>query len=95
MRLGAVKGVGAIRRAHLAGALVAALLCVVAASASASGLAAEDHVFPAPAVDATAADSTIAPNGFAATAWVETLSGGQSQVDVAVRPPGGDWSAPQ
>ena len=77
------------------GALAAALLCVVPSSAAASGLVAEDHVFPAPAVDATDADSTIAPNGFAATAWVETLSGGQSQVDVAVRPPGGDWSAAQ
>jgi PKD domain len=96
MRLGAVKGVGAIRRARLlSGALAAVLLCVVPSSAAASGLAAEDHVFPAPAVDATDADSTIAPNGFAAAAWVETLSGGQSQVDVAVRPPGGDWSAPQ
>lgn len=52
-------------------------------------------MFPAPAVDATAADFAIAPNGFAAAAWVETLSGGQSRVDVAVRPPGADWSAPQ
>jgi hypothetical protein len=52
-------------------------------------------VFPSPVVDATAATTAIAPNGFAAAAWVETLPGGQSQVDVSVRPPGGDWSAPQ
>jgi hypothetical protein len=93
MRLGVVQGAGAFAHARLvACALATVLLGVGAPSASASGLAAEDHVFPAPAVDATASDTAIAPNGFAATAWIETLSGGQSRVDVATRPPDGDWS---
>lgn len=80
----------------LVGLLLAAALCLlaVAGPAAAAGLA-PDHSFPAPAVDAPEATSAIAPNGYAIVAWVETLSAGQSRVDVALHPPGGDWSAPQ
>jgi hypothetical protein len=78
-----------------------ALLTVAAfglapASAGASlGLASEDHVFPAPTVNATEARTAFAPNGYGAVAWVETLPEAQARVDVSLRPPGGSWSAPQ
>jgi PKD repeat protein len=39
--------------------------------------------------------SAMAPNGYAAAAWAETIGGGQSAIEVAVRPPGGPWSSPQ
>jgi PKD repeat protein len=48
---------------------------------------------------AGAADSGVkiamAPNGFAIAGWVESLSGSQTAIRVATRPPGGPWSAPQ
>ncbi len=39
--------------------------------------------------------TAMASNGYAIAAWVETLTGGESAVRVATRPPGGEWSAPQ
>jgi hypothetical protein len=39
--------------------------------------------------------TAMAPNGFAIAGWEETLSGGQSAVRVATRPPGGPWSSAQ
>src|SRR5207248_960736 len=96
MRRGLRRGVLGFRGAPLVGcALAAVTLWVVPSSAAGAGLVAEDHAFPAPAVDSTATDAALAPNGIAAAAWVEILSGGQSRVDVSVRLPGGDWSAPQ
>ena len=76
--------------------LAAVVLCLGTASASASpGLAVEDHTFPTPAVDAAQVNAAFAPNGFGALAWVETLTGKESRVDVSLRPPGGNWSVPQ
>jgi hypothetical protein len=65
-----------------------------APAGGAVGPAAEDHAFPAPPVDSTAIDAAFAPNGFAAVAWVEQIAASESVVEVALRPPGGDWSAP-
>jgi PKD domain-containing protein len=79
----------------LVGLLAAVALCLLAAVPAAGAGLAPDHAFPAPAVDAPEVTSAIAPNGYAIVAWAETLSGGQSRVDVALHPPGGDWSMPQ
>jgi PKD domain len=77
-------------------------LCVIvgmaiapAGAGASAGLASEDHAFPAAAVDAREVNTAFAPNGFAAIAWAETLAGGQSTVEVSLRPPGGSWSVAQ
>ena len=65
-----------------------------AGAEAAPGLASENHVFPAPTVDSTDIDAAFAPNGFAAVAWIEQIAANEGVVNVALRPPGGDWSAP-
>jgi PKD domain len=39
--------------------------------------------------------TAMASNGFAIAGWSERLSGGQSAIEVATRPPGGPWSSAQ
>jgi hypothetical protein len=75
-------------------AALSALALLPATAAAATGLASEDHAFPAPPVDSTAVQAAFAPNGFAAVAWVEQIAANEGAVEVALRPPGGDWSAP-
>src|SRR4051794_8759743 len=76
----------------LCSAAATAVLLLPASAAAAPGLASEDHVFPTPAADATSPAAAMAPNGFAAVAGGEQGAAGAGVVDVAVRPPGQDWS---
>lgn len=72
-------------------AAAVALVCAAPAGA-ATGFLADETLSPAQASDPVVA---MAPNGYAAAAWIEVLVGPSIAVEVAVRPPGGAWSAPQ
>ncbi|HET6448301.1 MAG TPA: PKD domain-containing protein, partial [Conexibacter sp.] len=69
-----------------------ALPCASGAASANSGLLPDEPVSAGPA---TAPSLAMAPNGYAAVAWVETLTGRLSAIGVATRPPGGTWSRPQ
>jgi hypothetical protein len=79
----------------LAAAVAAAAVYFAAVSAGAS--AAPAFVGDETLASAQAGSSVVAfaPNGFAVAAWLETLPGSQEDVGLAVRPPGGQWSAAQ
>lgn len=70
---------------------VVMLLSCVAPAVAAPGFVAEETLS---AADSSALDVAMAPNGYAIAGWVERTSGAPV-VRVAVRPPGGPWSAPQ
>ena len=61
---------------------------------AAPGLAPGQKVFAADD-DVTNVRVAMAPDGYAAAAWVEPRFGGLKVVDVATRTPGGPWSAPE
>jgi len=72
-------------------ALLALLACAVPAGA-ATGFVADETLSPD---QAGAPVVAMAPNGFAAVAWIETAVGPRIGVRVAVRAPGGTWSVSQ
>lgn len=74
-------------------ALIAALAlpACAAPAAAAPGFVADETLSGA---DSSAQVVAMAPNGYAIAGWVERTSGAPV-VRVAVRPPGGPWSAPQ
>src|SRR5437870_3014050 len=75
------------RLAALAGGVVIILTAAPAGASAAPGLAADETLTTAQGASPAVA---FAPNGFAIAAWTET-----GNVGVALRPPGGPWSAPQ
>jgi len=70
---------------------VALMLALVAPAGAATGFVRDATLTSA---GAGAFDIAMAPNGYAIVGWVEGASRAQV-VRVAVRPPGGDWSAPE
>ena len=80
-------------RVRLAVGLVTACLLALPAAAQAVGLAPATKVFPTQGEPA-GVSVAMAPNGYAAAAWVEPQAEGVTAVRVATRPPGGAWSVP-
>src|SRR3954454_980718 len=82
-----------MRRAWLVAAVLA-LLCAVApgGASAAPGFVGDEALASGAGNTPTVA---FAPSGFAVAGWVEPLAGNQVDVAVAVRPPGGPWSAAQ
>ncbi|HEX7291923.1 MAG TPA: PKD domain-containing protein [Conexibacter sp.] len=81
-----------IRRIGLAALLAfATLLVLTGAAAAATGFVVDETLTEA---DPSSPQLAVAPNGYAALAWVEG-AGRENAVRVALRPPGGPWSAPQ
>src|SRR4029077_7901841 len=70
---------------------VALLLALVAPAGAATGFVTDETLTSA---GAGAFDVAMAPNGYAIAGWVEGASRAQV-VRVSLRPPGGDWSAPE